>query len=338
MRRNKYRTENLDMKKITSLILTLLILTLTLSGCFSFGLGGGDAGKCKVNFYVEDVLYKSTEVSVGSTVSMPRDPELSNMVFVGWFTDGLLSHRFDFSERLLADINLYAHFTLDAEAITDMVQQTSAHSLVTIYSKYYNTAMGGFIETESNTSQGSGVIINIASGWCYVLTNCHVVEPMEGFTNQKITVEDVWGDQHEAQIYKNPKKTDSAISEAYDLALICFKYTPSTEKELVEVEYSAKDPEIGDAVISLGAPAGQKNSLTCGEIVSYRRIEVSDGGVLDFDVIVHGASINHGSSGGPLLNSQGRLIGLNYAGFEDGEFGCAIPISKILEFMNTYAY
>lgn len=325
-------------KKISSLLLVLVILTITLGGCFSTVDG---SARCRVNFYVDGELYHSTEVSLGNTVSMPRDPEKTNQIFVGWYTEGLISSRFDFSERLIGNIDLHAHFTLDAEAVTDMVSKNSMHSLVTVYSKYYNTTMGGFIETESNTSQGSGVIIEISDGWCYVLTNCHVVEAMTGFANQKITVEDVWGEQYDARIYKNPKKTSSAISEDYDLALVCFKYTPDASKELAEIGYAVGDPSTGEPVISLGAPEGQKNSLTCGEVIAYRQIEVSDGdetSKLNFEVILHGAYINHGSSGGPLLNAKGQLVGLNFAGFEDGEYGCAIPISKIIEFLNTFVY
>lgn len=328
----------MKLKKFSSVLLILIILTLTLGGCFGF-IGGSD--RCKVNFYVDGELYTSTEVSVGNTVSMPRDPEKTNQIFIGWYREGLIPTRFDFSDRLIGDVDLHAHFTLDAEAVTDMVFSSSMHSLVTVYNKNYNTTMGGFVETESNTAQGSGVIVDISNGWCYVLTNCHVVEPMSRFSNQRITVEDVWGEVYDAQIYKGVKKTESAISADYDLALVCFRYTPDLDKELLEIRYAASDPQIGEPVISLGAPAGQKNSLTCGEVLNYRRIETSDGeetSELDFEVILHGAAINHGSSGGPLLNSEGQLVGLNYAGFESGSYGCAIPISKIIEFMNRYVY
>ena len=57
-----------------------------------------------------------------------------------------------------------------------------------------------------------------------------------------------------------------------------------------------------------------------------------------FDIIIHNALIDHGSSGGPLLNASGKLVGLNFAGFESNHHGCAVPMSKINEFLNTYVY
>ena len=57
-----------------------------------------------------------------------------------------------------------------------------------------------------------------------------------------------------------------------------------------------------------------------------------------FDVMTHTAYINHGSSGGPLLNSELKVVGVNFAGSETAEKGCAVPAEKVAEFLSAYVY
>lgn len=325
------------MKKVLSIFLIFVIIITLLTGCFGVS---GDIGVNNVNFYVGDELYASKSVSFGSTVSMPTSPEKGNRIFVGWYTGGVFSSEFDFSTPIYTDLNLYAYFTLDAAKITNMITNEVMKSVVTIKNKSYNTTMGGWVETDFYTSQGSGVVIDISGGWCYVLTNCHVVTKENGFEKQTITVEDAWGETYEAQIYKNANKTELAMSEEYDLALVCFKYAPASANVLAEISI-AEDVKIGEDVISLGTPEGQKNAITCGNAISYQKINTEDGDEISkitFDVLIHNATIKHGSSGGPLLNSEGKLVGLNFAGFNDGTYGCAIPMSKINEFLDEFVY
>lgn len=319
------------MKRIISASLAFIIIVLMLTGCGLLNFSDQQT----VNFYVDGELYRSIKVSYGEMAYETDYPEKDYMIFVGWYVGDL---RFNFATPILADLDLHARFTLDAEAVTARINETAAKSTVTIINKSYNTSMGGFIETESQSSQGSGVVIDISDGWCYVLTNCHVVEKEEGFSNQTITVEDPWGGTYTAQIYKNKNKAESAIDKSYDLALICFKYDPNKVKHsLLEIELG-EDPKKGDSVISLGTPEGMKNVLTCGEALSYQKINTDEITEMDFDVIIHSAVIAHGSSGGPLLDPHGRLIGLNFAGVENQNLGCSIPLSKINEFLDIYVY
>ena len=56
-----------------------------------------------------------------------------------------------------------------------------------------------------------------------------------------------------------------------------------------------------------------------------------------FEVVYHNAFINNGSSGGPLLDANLRVVGVNYAGNSSG-IGYAIPAVKVNEFLRNYVY
>jgi len=319
------------MKKILSASLAFILIALTLTGCLFLNF----AEKQTVRFYVDGELYKTSLVEYGKTVIEPECPIKDMHIFTGWYSGSI---RFNFATPIIADLNLYAYFALDAESATEKINLTAARSTVTVRNKSFNSAMGGFIETESQTSQGSGVVIDISNGYGYVLTNYHVVNIEEGFSQQAISVEDPWGNSFDAHIYKHQNLTVEAADESYDLALIYFKYDKNKVKyELLEIELGS-DPKKGDHVLSLGSPEGMKNALTCGEVLLFEKVNTEDNGKMDFEAIVHSATINHGSSGGPLVDPYGRLVGLNFAGSESLTYGCAIPMSKINEFLNNYVY
>ena len=195
------------MKRIISLFIILATLLLLMSSC---SLLPEELGICRVNFYVDGELYETSKVTYGQTVSMPQIPSKTNMLFVTWCTDETLAYRYDFSNKVTSDINLYAGFTINSISMTNMITEQTLKSIVTIENKCYNTVGGSLVETNSEIFQGSGVVIDISGGYCYVLTNNHVVKKEEGFTNQYFTVEDAWGNKYDAQIYKGLNKKDYA--------------------------------------------------------------------------------------------------------------------------------
>lgn len=326
-------------RRILSLAILALMMLSLLTGCF---LQDTELGyDVNVNLYVDGELYKTVKVAGNGRIPCPDAPNKENMIFDGWYTDGIFAEKYDFYNPFYLDTNLYARYTLDAVKVTNMITDVTMESVVTVINKSYNSAAGGLVETESVTAQGSGVVIDISDGWCYVLTNCHVVQGDDSFEKQSITVEDPWSNYYEAQIYSNPKKMGYAMSTEYDLALICFQYTVTDPEAALSKITMGNDPKVGDYVISLGAPEGQRNSITYGKLIEYQKITVEEGDVIDgvkFDVILHDAHIDHGSSGGPLVDIFGKLIGLNFAGYNDGYYGCSIPISKVQEFLDLYVY
>ncbi len=323
------------MKRIISLLIILATILLLTCSC---SMLPEQVKFCKVKFYVDGELYETKTVAFGQAVNMPETPHKTNEVFIGWGrTDGAVAYYYDFSNKVTTDVDLYAYFVIDAPAMANMVMKQTIKSIVTVQNRCYNT-LGGSLG--DHTSQGSGVIVNISGGYCYVLTNYHVVVKEEGYAKQSFTVEDAWGNKYEAQIYKNYTKSDYAMSKDYDLALLCFRYTKTGTNDLEEITFGA-DPQKADYIASLGTPSGLQNAVTYGHVYNYQKVNTSEDESLQkvtFDVIVHNAPLNHGSSGGALINTKGELVGINFAGYDNGEYGCAIPISKVVEFMNTFVY
>ena len=325
------------MRRIISLVLILVTLVLFMGSC---SLLPEEITTCTVNFFVDGKLYQTKTVIAGNTLTPPNAPTIKNEIFVGWKIVGILNQNFDFSKPVVTNMNLQASYVIDAVAATNMVTKNSIKSIVTIENKCYNSTGGIFIESSSEIAQGSGVVIDISGGYCYVLTNYHVVEKFNGFKNQSFEIEDPWGNKYEAELYRKSVSIGYAMDEEYDLALLYFVYNPVNETALEEITFG-KNPDVSDYIIALGTPQGLQNTISYGSVVEYSKVNVNDSSSLQkikFDTIVHNAHIDHGSSGGALLNTSGELVGINFAGYGNGDYGCSIPIEKVREFLNRYVY
>jgi serine protease Do len=142
-------------------------------------------------------------------------------------------------------------------------------------------------------SLGSGVIV---SGEGIVLTNNHVVEKAD-----KIQVTLADEREFEAKIVGTDPKSDVAVlqllGEIKDL-------------EIAEFGDSSR-LRLGDVVLAIGNPFGVGQTVTMGIISAKGRANV---GIVDYeDFIQTDAAINPGNSGGALINTEGRLVGINTA-------------------------
>ncbi len=157
-------------------------------------------------------------------------------------------------------------------------------------------------------SMGSGFIINKKG---YIVTNNHVVEKAED-----IIVKLSDGKEKEAKIVGTDPETDVAV----------IKIEGSDNLPIVKLGNSDKI-KIGDWVLAIGNPFGLERTLTKG-IVSAKGRDVE--GITKFaNFIQTDAAINRGNSGGPLLNINGEVIGINTAkvGGTAQNIGFAIPIN-----------
>jgi serine protease Do len=160
---------------------------------------------------------------------------------------------------------------------------------------------------------GSGIIIRKDG---LILTNNHVVENAE-----RITVN--FDEKHKAKahIVGTDPKTDLAVIKVDD----------PKRNDYPVIRFGDSDQiREGDWAIAIGSPFGLNRSVSFGIISAKGRAQM---GILDIeDFIQTDAAINPGSSGGPLLNSSGELVGINTAIFSEGGgnmgIGFAIP-SKI---------
>lgn len=137
---------------------------------------------------------------------------------------------------------------------------------------------------------GSGIILNEEG---YILTNEHVAGDMD-----KLTVK-----------LKNKKTYEAKLigsDKTIDLALLKIKAAPGELKPVVLGDSSKV--KVGNWAIAIGAPHGLEHSFTVGVVSAIARsgIDASGLGYIQTD-----AAINHGNSGGPLLNIHGEVIGIN---------------------------
>ena len=157
------------------------------------------------------------------------------------------------------------------------------------------------------SSLGSGFIVD-ESG--YIVTNSHVIADAD-----EITVRFHDDTTKKAEIVGRDDKTDLALVKV------------DTDKDLKAVEWGdSQKTRIGDWVVAIGNPFGLGGTVTAG-IVSARSRDINAGPYDDF--LQTDAAINRGNSGGPMFNTDGKVIGVNTAIFSPSGgsigIGFAIP-------------
>jgi len=172
------------------------------------------------------------------------------------------------------------------------------------------------VGVEVSSRAGSGVIISQDG---HIVTNQHVVE-----NSKHVTVTLANGDEYEAKVIGTDPKTDIALLKIdVDFPLTAAKFGNSD------------NVSVGSFVIAVGNPFGLSNSVSIGVVSGLKR--VLNMGFYD-NYIQTDASINPGSSGGPLFNSTGEVIGINTLIYTDSSkdnkkinigIGFAIPINMV---------
>ena len=159
---------------------------------------------------------------------------------------------------------------------------------------------------------GTGVVIDSRG---YILTNFHVVD---GVREINVTFAD--GETHVARLIGRDDSTDLAV----------IKVNPSEPLPVITLGTSS-DLMPGESVIAVGNAYGYEHTVTRGIISAlHRAVQVSDAQYYD-DLIQTDASINPGNSGGPLLNIEGRMIGVNVAVRAGAQgIGFAIPVDTAI--------
>jgi serine protease Do len=166
---------------------------------------------------------------------------------------------------------------------------------------------------EDTRASGSGVIVD---GNGYILTNNHVIE-----NAQEIIVRLSDARKFTAKLVGSDPKTDLAVLKVEAAA-------PLPVAELGDSDTL----RVGQWAIAIGNPFGLDRTVTVGIISATARTRV---GVTTYENFIQtDASINPGNSGGPLLNLDGRVIGVNTAIVASGQgIGFSIPINMAREVM-----
>ena len=175
-------------------------------------------------------------------------------------------------------------------------------------------------------SQGSGVVVD---GRGYIVTNNHVIsDAAKNPADYQISV--VFNDGHEvpANLVGRDQKTDLAVLKVDNVDNLVVARFGDSEKL-----------RVGEEVIAAGAPLGLRSTVTHGIISALHRPVPLSGDGSDTDTVIDGvqtdASINHGNSGGPLINMNSEIIGINTAGKSLSDsasgLGFAIPVNEVKE-------
>jgi S1-C subfamily serine protease len=176
------------------------------------------------------------------------------------------------------------------------------------------TPFGG---EEQQRGQGSGFVIDEEG---HVVTNQHVVDDAQSLN---VTMRD--GSRYTATVVGSDPSTDLAVIKVN---------APASKLTPLELGDSSA-VRVGDAVIAIGSPFGLDGTVTTGIVSALsREVEAPNNFAID-DTIQTDAAINHGNSGGPLLNTRGEVIGVNAqirseSGGNDG-VGFAIPSNTVEE-------
>jgi putative serine protease PepD len=180
------------------------------------------------------------------------------------------------------------------------------------------------VTTRTGGGTGSGSVYSSNSAESYIITNNHVVA--DAATSGTIDVELLNGEVYPATIIGR--------DVAYDIAVIKIKVG---NLPAIKLGDSAKI-SVGDSVIAIGSPLGLASTVTSGIISALNRPVVTGSTGLEsyVNAIQTDAAINPGNSGGALVDSAGKLIGVNSAiatlssGSTSGSIGLgfSIPINE----------
>jgi S1-C subfamily serine protease len=182
------------------------------------------------------------------------------------------------------------------------------------------------VESVSDTEgeQGSGVVID---GRGYIVTNNHVISDAANNPGQyKTTVVFNNGKEVPANLVGRDPKTDVAVLKVDNVDNLTVARLGDSDKV-----------HVGDEVIAAGAPLGLRSTVTQGIVSALHRPVPLSGDGSDTDTVIDGiqtdAAINHGNSGGPLIDMDSQVIGINTAGKSLSDsasgLGFAIPVNEV---------
>jgi S1-C subfamily serine protease len=190
---------------------------------------------------------------------------------------------------------------------------------ITVTSDQPNPTFGG--QQQQQRAQGSGFVID-SDG--HIVTNDHVVDGAKS-----VSVRFWNGDTYKASVVGTDPSTDLGVIKV-----------DAPESVLHPVQFGNSDSvQVGDTAIAIGSPFGLEETVTAGIVSAlHRQMEAPNNFTIN-DSIQTDAAINHGNSGGPLLNINGDVIGVNSqirsdSGGSDG-VGFAIPSNTVKSIAET---
>jgi putative serine protease PepD len=200
----------------------------------------------------------------------------------------------------------------DGLSVAELYARASRSVVEITTASTQETPLGG---RRQGQSQGSGFVYDDAG---HVITNQHVVDSA---TSARVTFAD--GETYDATVVGTDPSTDLAVLKVD---------APAAALEPLGLADS-DDLRVGEGVVAIGSPFGLEGTLTAGIVSAlHRQITAPNDFAID-DAIQTDAAINHGNSGGPLLDLKGKVVGVNsqiesQSGGNDG-VGFAVPSNTV---------
>ncbi|MDR0690307.1 MAG: trypsin-like peptidase domain-containing protein [Spirochaetaceae bacterium] len=215
-----------------------------------------------------------------------------------------------FSEGERENISIYEQLN---EAVVNITTET--------------VAINWFLEpVPQEGGSGSGSIIDTAG---HVLTNNHVIE-----NAYKVFINLADGSQYEGTVVGTDPENDLAV----------LKFDPPRGAAIKTVPFGdSRNLRVGQKVLAIGNPFALERTLTVGIVSGLGRPIQTSRQTIIRDMIQTDASINPGNSGGPLLDAQGRMIGINTMIYSPSGgsvgIGFAVPVNtakRVVAELMTY--
>jgi putative serine protease PepD len=182
------------------------------------------------------------------------------------------------------------------------------------------SSLRSVVEISTDGGQGSGFVYDDEG---HVVTNDHVVD---GATSVRVKFST--GKSYDARVVGTDPSTDLAVIDVDAPASALHPLELADSDSLV----------VGNEVVAIGSPLGLEQTVTSGIVSAlHRQMEAPNGFTIN-DSIQTDAAINHGNSGGPLLDLDGKVIGVNAqiaseGGGNDG-IGFAIPSNTVAKIVS----
>lgn len=231
-------------------------------------------------------------------------------------TDSAITEDTDLSSSSKMDVEAVATAALPA-----MVQ---LNGTTTVKSSSYF----GYGQSYEATSSGTGIIVGKSDTELLIVTNAHVVDNID---NLKC----VFSDGTSASCSVKGSKSDQDIAVAA-VSLSDISSDTASNIAISELEDSS-DIKVGQQVVAIGNALGEGQSVTTG-IISAKDRSITVNNVTFTGLLMTDAAINSGNSGGALLNSEGKVIAINFAKTSsDGVEGMAysIPVSNVKDIIDS---
>jgi len=204
--------------------------------------------------------------------------------------------------------------TVVRQVTVNGAQPTWSDSTLSVQS-IYRLAYKGVVEIAASQGQGSGFVYD---GNGHIVTNAHVVEGASS-----VFVKFWNGKSYTAQVVGIDASTDLAVLKVNAPVSEVFPLSLGDSSKLA----------VGDSVVAIGSPFGLEGTVTSGIVSALHREMTSPNHFAIDNSIQTDAAINHGNSGGPLLDSQGKVVGVtsqieSNSGGNEG-VGFAIPSNTV---------